>query len=60
VITGLALANRGKGVLSVNIVASSVTRLISVMHYMSVNIVESQLIRLTSVRHYMVILLDLL
>jgi len=58
--TGLAFANREKGVLSVNIVASSFTRLTSVMHYKSVNIVASQVTRLTGVMHCMVVLLALL
>jgi len=51
---------QGKGVLSVNIMASSVTRLTSVMHYMSVNIVASQVTRLTGVMHCMVVILALL
>ena len=49
VMTRLALANKEKGVLSVNIVASLVIRLTSVMHYMSVNIVASQVTRLIGV-----------
>ena len=60
VMTGLAFVNREKGILSVNIMARSVTRLASVMHYMSVNIVASQVTRLTSVIYCMVVLLALL
>ena len=60
VMTGLALANREKGVLSVNIVTSWVTRLTSVMHYMSVNIEASQVTRLAGVMHCLDVLLALL